>query len=319
LFVQDEISVAGGQWELIPALRWDDYQLDPKPDELWLEDFPDMEVASVSENDFTPRLGVVYHPGDVWSVYGQYASGFRAPPFEDANIGLDLPLFGYRAIPNPDLKSETSDGFELGTRRITSSSRFSLALFDTEYDDFIESRTPIGIDEVTGDLIFQSINAGKARIYGMDLGLDQDLGAWSDGLQGLTLRASAFWAKGRNRQTDEPLNSIAPPQAVLGLSWVSPAGDWELGLTSTLTAAKHSDDIDEVVVPRFATPSWITVDFTTAWQCTSWLELRAGVFNIGNETYWRWLDVARLDASDPMIPILSRPGRNYSFTARFSY
>jgi hemoglobin/transferrin/lactoferrin receptor protein len=228
-------------------------------------------------------------------------------------------LFGYRAIPNPDLKSETSDGFELGTRRITSSSRFSLALFDTEYDDFIESRSPIGIDEATGDLIFQSINIGKARIYGADFSWEQDMGAWSDTLQGFSLRASAFWASGENRQTGEPLNSIAPPQAVLGVSWVSPAGEWELRISSTLTAAKHSDDIDEVLVPRFATPSWITVDFTTAWRCARWLELRAGVFNIGNETYWRWLDVARLDASDPMIPLLSRPGRNYSITAQFSY
>ncbi len=319
LFAQDEISLAGGRWELIPAVRWDDYQLDPKPDELWLEDFPDMEVASASENDFTPRMGVVYHPGDVWSVYGQYASGFRAPPFEDANIGLDIPLFGYRAIPNPDLKSETSDGFELGARRITSTSRFSLALFDTDYDDFIESRAPLGIDEASGDLIFQSINIGKARIYGMDFGLDQDLGAWNDSLKGLMLRVAAFWVQGSNRQSDEPLNSIAPPQAVLGFSWASPSGDWELGLTSTVTAAKNTDDIEEVVVPRFATTSWITVDFTTAWQYTSWLELRAGVFNIGDKTYWRWLDVARLDASDPMIPLLSRPGRNYSFTARFSF
>jgi hemoglobin/transferrin/lactoferrin receptor protein len=36
LFLQDEISMAGGNWELIPAIRWDDYQLDPGPDEIWL-------------------------------------------------------------------------------------------------------------------------------------------------------------------------------------------------------------------------------------------------------------------------------------------
>jgi hemoglobin/transferrin/lactoferrin receptor protein len=47
---------------------------------------------------------------ELWSVYGQYAEGFRAPPFEDANIGFDIPLFGFRAIPNPDLRSETSQG-----------------------------------------------------------------------------------------------------------------------------------------------------------------------------------------------------------------
>jgi hemoglobin/transferrin/lactoferrin receptor protein len=166
---------------------------------LWLEDFPDLKVAPVKENDFTPRLGAVFHAGTAWSLYGQYARGFRAPPFEDANIGLDLPLFGYRAIPNPDLKSETSDGVELGTRRIASGSRFSFAVFDTHYDDFIESRAPVGIDAETGYLLFQSRNIGQARIYGADVRLDQDLDSWSASLQGWTLNLAACWS-GKTRQ-----------------------------------------------------------------------------------------------------------------------
>ena len=319
VFVQDEISLAGGHWQLIPALRWDYYNLEPEPDKLWLEDFPDMEVASVTDNEFTPRLGVLYQAGDAWSIYGQYARGFRAPPFEDANIGLDLPLFGYRAIPNPDLKSETSDGFELGVRRLGRGSLFSLAAFDTHYDDFIESRALVGIDEVTGDLLFQSRNIEKARIYGLDLRYEQELGPWSESLEGWRLNLAAYWAKGENRETGEPLNSIAPPQGVLGLSWFSADGRWNIGATSTLTAAKRSSDIDETGGQRFATPSWAIFDINAGWRVSERLELRAAVFNLGNKTYWRWLDVARLDASDPMIPLLSRPGRNYSLTARYTF
>jgi hemoglobin/transferrin/lactoferrin receptor protein len=319
IFLQDEISLADGRWELSPALRWDRYELDPKPDQVWLEDNPDTPVVAVSEDQITPRIGILFHPGDLWTFYGQYSQGFRAPPFEDANIGFDIPLFGFRAIPNPDLKSETSEGIELGMRRITRSSSMSLTLFDTDYDDFIESRVLIGIDPATGDLIFQSRNIDKARIYGADIRYDQDLSAWHPSMQGWMLNLAAYWAEGDNRQTDQPLNSIAPPQAVLGLSWVSMDGAWDFSANGTLTAAKKDSDIDQTDGERFATPSWETVDFTAGWRPSGRLELRAGIFNLGDKTYWRWLDVANMEADDPMIALLSRPGRSYSVTARFTF
>jgi hemoglobin/transferrin/lactoferrin receptor protein len=319
LFVQDEIGLADGRWELSPALRWDKYQLDPEPDSLWLQDFPDTEVVAVSANKFTPRLSLLFHGPRDWSFYAQYARGFRAPPFEDANIGLDIPLFGFRAIPNPDLKSETSNGFELGARRMVAGAHFSLALFHTDYDNFIETRALIGVDAASGDLIFQSRNIDRARIYGLDLRYEQDLGQWSDILQGWRLNLAAYWSEGENRESGQSLNSIAPPQAVIGISWSPANGNWDLGATTTLTAAKDEQDIDQTRAVRFATRSWGIVDLTAGWRYSDHLELRAGIFNLGDKKYWRWLDVANRDVNDPMIALLSRPGRNYSVTARFSF
>ena len=319
LFIQDEIALADGRWEIIPALRWDRYKLDPRPDSIWLEDNPDTEVVSVSENQFTPRLGVLFHASDAWTLYGQYSRGFRAPPFADANIGLDIPLFGFRAIPNPDLKSETSNGFELGLRRMAGGSRFSLAGFLSDYEDFIESRVLIGRDPETGDLIFQSRNINQARIYGIDVRYDQDLGEWNESLRGWMLNAAAYWAKGENRDTDQPLNSIAPPQAVIGLSWVSANNSWDFAATGTFTGSKGESDIDDTDGQRFATPSWGIVDLTAGWRPGQRIELRAGIFNATDKKYWRWLDVANMDSSDPMITLLSRPGRSFSVTARLSF
>jgi len=319
LWLQDEISFSDGRWQVIPALRWDRYELDPKPDSIWNEDNPDTEVVSVTESRATPRLGVLFNPSGNWSVYGQYSEGFRAPPFEDANIGLDIPLFGIRAIPNPDLRSETSQGLEFGLRRTTERSRLSFALFQTDFDDFIESRVLIGRDPESGDLIFQSRNIDEARIRGLDLRYDQDLSAWTSALDGWMLNLAAYWAEGENRQTGGPLNSIAPPQAVLGFSWVSPDAAWDLGVTGTITASKDESDIDQSDGERFATPSWVTIDLTAGWRPRDRLEIRAGVFNLADETYWRWLDVANLESDSPMIPLLSRPGRSYSVTARFSF
>ncbi len=319
VWVQDEIGLAEGRWEVIPALRWDRYDLDPKPDDIWQQDNPDTEVVSVSASRATPRLGLLFHADRKWSLYGQYSEGFRAPPFADANIGLDIPLFGFRAIPNPDLKSETSQGVEFGIRRFSGDSRMSLTLFHTDFDDFIESRVLIGRDLESGDLIFQSRNIDRARIRGVDLRFDQDLSTFGDSLEGWMVNLAAYWAEGENLGSGEALNSIAPPQAVLGLSWLSSGGDWDFAVTGTITSAKDESDIDQTDGNRFATPGWTTVDLSAGWSPRDWVELRAGVFNLTDKAYWRWLDVANMESDDPMIPLLSRPGRSFSLTARFTF
>jgi hemoglobin/transferrin/lactoferrin receptor protein len=317
LFVQDEISWAS--WEIIPALRWDHYDLDPRPDDIFREDNPDFEAVSVKESRLTPRLGILYHINADWTAYGQYAQGFRAPPFEDANIGFHLPLFGYRAIPNPDLKSETSEGFEFGLRRVSRTASFSLSVFNTDYDDFIESRALIGVDPATGELLFQSRNIESARIKGLDLRYEQRLGQWWTPMENWSFKLAAFWSEGDNRETNQPLNSVSPPQAVFGLLWNSSDGVWDAGINFTVTAAKKSDDIDMTDGPRFATPSWRTIDLTAGWRPKENLEIRAGLFNVTGTRYWRWLDISNLVASDPMIPLLSRPGRNISVSARVEF
>lgn len=319
LWVQDEISLADGRWEVIPALRWDRYDLDPRPDPVWEQDNPQTEVVSVSESRVTPRLGLLFNPSENWNFYGQYSEGFRAPPFEDANIGLNIPLFGIRAIPNRDLKSETSQGVEFGVRRFSATSQLVFSLFRTNFDDFIESRVLVGIDPDSGELIFQSRNIDKARIQGLDFRLEQDLSAWSERLEGWTATLAAYWAEGENRVNSESLNSIAPPQAVLGFSWLSADGKWDVSATATFTSSKDESDIDQTDGERFATPGWTTLDLSAGWKPAAWVMIRAGLFNLTDKTYWRWLDISNLEVGNPMIPILSRPGRNYSVTARFMF
>jgi len=317
IFIQDEISLDNGRWEIVPAIRYDRYELDPRPDEIYLGDNPNTVVVSVSEDEFSPRLGALFHVNDEWGIYAQYVNGFRAPPFEDANIGLDIPLFNIRAIPNPFLKSETSHGFEAGFRYISNSTRFTLAIFDTEYDDFIETKARIGVDPETGVLLFQSRNIDKARIYGFDLRLEQNMDAWSEALEGWSLFGAGYWSRGENRESGEPLNSVSPPQVVLGVSWTSSDDRWDANLTGTFTAAQ--DRIDETAGPRFHTPSWATADLTVGWRINSFFDLRGGIYNLTDERYWRWADVSLFTPNNPMLELLTRPGRNYSISARFQW
>ena len=317
IFIQDEISLGNGQWELVPAIRYDRYNLDPRPDEIYLQDNPGASVVSINESEVSPRFGVLYHINDEWGVYAQYVNGFRAPPFEDANIGLDIPLFNIRAIPNPDLKSETSNGFEAGFRYISDNTLLTLALFNTDYDDFIETKALIGVDPETGTIIFQSRNIDQARIYGIDLRLEQNMVAWSSALEDWSLTGAAYWSRGENRETDEPLNSVSPPQVVLGISWISSDALWDANLTGTFTAEQNR--IDETAGERFHTPSWTTFDLTAGWRINEKLDLRAGIYNLTDERYWRWSDVSLFAPDNPMLELLTRPGRNYSVSVRIQW
>lgn len=300
LFVQDEISI--GAWEIVPALRWDRYHLDPRPDAIYLEDYPDTEIVGSTRSRITPRLGLVRRLGRGWSAYGQYVEGFRAPPHEDVNIGLDLSVFRYRAIPNPDLRSETSQGVELGVRHFTAERRFSVAAFETRYEDFIESRVPLGLDPLSGYLLFQSRNIDRARIRGLDVRLDQDLGP------GWAVNAALSWSRGDNLQNGRPLNTVSPPQLVLGLSWDSPDRAWYASLTGTFT--RRQDRVDHAGTPRFETPGWAVYDLAVGRRFGGGISLDIGIRNLADKHYWRWSDIASLSIDDPMLPLLARPGRN---------
>src|SRR3712207_8185559 len=51
-------------------------------------------------------LGLTYDLNETFRLFGQYAHGFRAPPYDNANFGFSNPLFGYEILPNGNLRSE---------------------------------------------------------------------------------------------------------------------------------------------------------------------------------------------------------------------
>ncbi len=304
-YLSDQLS--HGPLTLIAALRFDDSRLIPNSDPIYAADNPATSVVNLSDSDVSPKLAAIYHFGDALDVYVQYAGGFRAPPFEDANIGLDIPLFNIRAIPNPDLRSETSDGWELGMRWQGSRTRLQLGAFRNDYKDFIETKVRIGIDPVSGRLLFQSINIGNAYIEGLE-------GRWAyelaGGLHGVTLHASAYWAKGENDDNGQPLNSVGPAEAVFGTTWRS--ADERTEIRALLTASNAWTRRDESGGEVFKPAGHGVVDLYLAQQITDRITVRAGVGNVTNHIYWRWSEVRGLAPGDVLLPTLAEAGRNYS-------
>jgi hemoglobin/transferrin/lactoferrin receptor protein len=317
VFVQDELRAGDSGWTLIPALRADYYRLDPDPDPMYRDDNPNTVAVGLDDFSLSPKLGVTRDLGEGWTGFAQYARGFRAPPPEDVNIGLELPLFNVRAVPNPDLEPEKSNGYELGLRWEGGGARVAASGFYTDYRDFIESKVNLGPDPVTGVTLFQSQNVAEARIYGAELSASVRPGEWMAVLEGVSARLSAAWARGEDRVRDQPLNSVDPASAVLSLGYDAPAGRWGGELVTTWVADK--DAVDDSRVDLYQTDGYLTADLLAYYDFGGGLRLNLGVFNLGDAEYIEWSDVRGRVVGDPLIPYYTRPGRNVAVTLRWSY
>ena len=310
IYLHDEIRLWRGGPMLSPGVRFEYYELDSRSDELFTAAFPEARVTDLGTTAWTPRLGMVWPLNNQLDVFVQYAEGFRSPPFEDVNIGLDIPRFNVRAIANPDLDPERGRVLESGLRWGSRHTQVELAVFRNDYKDFIETRAALGPDPTTGVLLFQSVNRDRVRIEGLELRARQELGA------GFELELSAEWLQGKDRQSGERLAETPPPQAIVALEY-APVERWALRLVTTATRSQKPL-FDGQGNPLFSAPGHALVDLLARWSPTPDLRLSMGLFNVADRRVWRNANVSGRPANDPSLPLLAEPGRHVLFRAEWS-
>ncbi|BDU17778.1 TonB-dependent hemoglobin/transferrin/lactoferrin family receptor [Lysobacter auxotrophicus] len=314
VFVQDEMSFAGGAFRLIPAVRVDYYKLEPKPDSIFAEDNPGVEVAKLSETSVSPKLGAVWHFNEDWSLFGGYQHGFRAPPYSDVNLGFTNLQFGYTAIPNPDLKPEKSNGVEFGLRFSNEAVYAEVSAYYNRYDDFIESSVQVSAPPQTPLIVFQSQNIEDAQIHGVEARGGVDLGAYSDTLAGWSIRGAASWSKGEDRTTNDPLPSIDPLRATIGIAYDADA--WGIELAGRFAGRK--DDLPAGNL--FEVPGYGVADLLAHWNFAPGAVFDVGVFNLADRTYWDATDVpAGTLASSTVLDRYTSAGRNIGVSLSVSW
>ncbi len=298
-YVLDEAR--SGAFSVIPARRFDYYRLSPSPDDDFRRSAGSAtEIHSQTETAVSPKLGAVYRLDERFSIYGQYARGFRAPPYDNVNFGFSNPAFGYEILPSGNLKPEKSDGFEAGLRgRFGETASFQLAAFYNQYSDFIDAvvvgTSPSGLQQ------FQYQNIGNVTIYGAEARGDwRFLPQW-------TARGAFAYARGENDDTNQPLDSVDPIKLVAILSWQHPSG---FGADAALTHAwRHSRVSDP---NYFRAPSYTVLDLTAHWDIGTWATINAGVFNVTDEKYFNSQDTIGLASNSQQIDLYAQPGRYFA-------
>tara|TARA_R110002073_G_scaffold2108_2_gene14635 strand:- start:1038 stop:3242 length:2205 start_codon:yes stop_codon:yes gene_type:complete len=306
-YVQDEIQL--GRWTLIPALRWDRYVLVASTDQL-LQD--STRLTDFDENNLNAKLGVTWTTNNGVTLYGHYSEGFRSPPAEDVNLFLDYAgRVLVRSLPNPDLKSEQSDNFELGLRFRGDAVKLELALYHSTYDNFIESRVSTGIDPVDGALLFQSRNISDSTIYGAEINTSVNPGDWFPVLTHWRAGLGFHWARGEDNDSGAAINSISPAKTNFNISWQA---SQSINAELRLSHYNEQRDVDFSNGAFFVPDAATTADLALSWSPNHWAEVHLGLNNITNRKYERYNDVRSLTPTDPRIEQLSRPGRNVAVT-----
>lgn len=306
-FIQDSIEI--GRWTLLPGLRYDYYEMKPEVSQRYLNSKPlDTDPSNFSDHALSPKFGVTYRLDDHHSLYGQYAAGFRAPEPVDIFGEFVNTAIGYQTIANTNLKPESSDSYEIGLRGKYDMGSFGVALFYNRYDDFIEQvvlpNDPTGNNRLT----YQYTNLDKVTIKGAEargnLDLNQALGLPA----GTSLRGAVSYAKGKDEETGEPINSVDPLKGVFGLGYDAPSGHFGSELTWTLVQAKHN--VDDTEIPNQYKPGGYGLLDLSGWvKITDGVTLNAGLFNLTDKKYWQWGDVRGLTENSPSLDRYTQPGR----------
>lgn len=307
-YIQDEIQL--GRLSIIPAVRYDWYDLSPENDALYTG-----AVQGQSEDHVSPKLGLLWQADDHFSLFANYASGFKAPSPMQVNNFFANALANYTSIPNPDLEPETSESVEAGMRfrnidAFGGALSLSATAFHTEYENFIEQVQVSGNFSPANPAVFQYVNLTNVKIWGLEARGEM---RWDNGV---SLQGSAAFADG-DQTTDGAkgkLASIDPIKLVAGLNYAEPAGRFGGSAIVTWSDAKDAANYTGSVScgrACYLGDSFTLVDLTGYWNVTDAVTARAGVFNVFDEKYAWWSDVRGVSAASAIKDAYTQPGRNF--------
>ena len=322
IYLQSELL--SERWSITPGVRLDQYSLDV----LSLDGFtslPGKPAKSLSGSAVSPKLGVLWRAAPQWSLYGNYATGFRAQEGQQVNSVVDsTPMAPAELLPNPDLKPEKSRTLELGFKGRWNQLEMDLAVFTSRFDNLIQEKKRLGI---TGGITqFQTVNIDKASINGFEIQGHYDWGQVAGG------QLSSLFSYGRTQGTNDvtglPLNSIDPATMSLGLSYRQ--ATWDVQLTLNHSEGKSLEDLDSPYIPsnaatnpnypQFLIPAATTLDLHTQWRPRKGLRLNLAVINLTDRKYWNWSDVQGVSTvATTVVPAVvvdayTQPGRHVNLS-----
>ncbi|RZJ05795.1 MAG: TonB-dependent hemoglobin/transferrin/lactoferrin family receptor [Brevundimonas sp.] len=321
-FLQDEISLLDGDLKIIPAVRWDAYELSTASDPLYVGARADQKDDRVS-----PKLGVVWWGTDQVGVFANWAQGFKAPTPSQVNNGFTNVASGYMSVPNPDLRPETSESVELGLR-VREVPAFGgrmagqLVVFQSDYQDFISQQQVSGGFTPADPAVYQFVNFTDVEVEGVEAKGD----IWWD--NGVTARVAAAYAEGRSTTAGatRALATIDPVKVVFGLGYDDPAGRFGAQAIATWSQAKSNGATTglacynaDPAISCAVGDDVALLDLTGYWNVSERVTARVGVFNVLDETYSWWSDVRGVAATSTVLDAYTQPGRNVGLSLALRY
>lgn len=303
-FVQDEISLFTGRLQLLPGARLAHYRIEPNRDENY-QIVPGKEPRKITATDLQFKLGATFHIDDHFSIYGQYAEGFKMPTAEQ--LYTSLPGTFFDLIPAPDLEPEEVTNYEIGLRGRFSNAAFSVNAFYADYTNFIQSfYNPPG----TSDYTFR--NLSEVQIYGIE--------AYGEAVltDEFSVNGSLTWQQADQVASpgdpETPFN-VTPLTAVLGLTY---RPDFVKGLRLDAVGTFAQEPTRASDPALFVPGGYAVFDAYLSYDLTERVRLTGAMLNITDERYFQWPfpNTYNRTASDSVaranpIELQTQPGRTF--------
>lgn len=299
---------------LVVGLRYDHHRLKPSTDALFNNsNVASNQLAHIKDGSLSKTFGLLFTLNDDLTAYAQYAEGFRSPDYESANLTFTNFAYYYSVAPNPDLESELSAGYELGLRGEHSGLSWSMALYHTDYEDFIETAltgsTPQGIS------IYQYVNLNDVTIKGAEFEITQ---RFSDNWNA-KLAANRTYGD----SAGETLTTIDPSEAIISLQWRS--DDDNLGVLGVATLVASGPDGLAPSCGRggcnalLELPGRVTYDVFVDYRLSDNLSTKIGITNLTDVKYWDWDSVNGKTANDANLDLFLETGLEVKAMLKYAF
>lgn len=298
------------RWILTTGLRFDAHQLKPEN----LDQIGGFGIASINSTELSPSFSATFKASKALNLYLSYNHGFRAPTYDKA-FGYVLhdfvPLTPFVIVPNLELKAETSDAIELGSKYESGGFALHTSAFYQRFSDFIDIKD-LGLDKETFLYRKQYRNFSGARIYGAELSASYWLTShWQ-------ASTKLGYVNGK-KDNDEYVRSVTPLEGSAELAYQNAQfqGYALLSWAGSMSRVPECQNDLSQVTPCATTSSWLSVDLGASYKPMPKLTLSSTLVNLFDRNYTRYQDVAGVAASDAHYSTQS--GRYFTFNMRYEF
>ena len=329
VYLQDEITFdKAPKLELIAGLRYDNNDIDSHNDAAYRlqndavlgggEKNPPKDLENSSLN---PSLALIYKLNPELSAYGKYSTAFRSPTYHELNMAFGNRAHGYYFESNPNLDPETSDNYELGLKGDYSKFDFSLVGFLSNYQDLIEI-DKVGEDPSCVSVSFyrapcdisRAVNKDDAEIWGVEFSSEYN---FNENKEGFSVLTSLAYSHGDDTtgSDSEPLTSIEPFKAILGLRYTALENKWSAELTNTYVGDARTTK----ALSNNPSEAYSVLDLFGNLNVNERLSVDLGLYNLNDTRYFNYSTVKSQRSSNSDINKWSEPGRNVKAGFKFIF
>lgn len=257
------------------------------------EEFEDLPAMERRFNVFSSAVGLVYKPYDPMILSFNYSRGFRIPTLQELfAYGPHLGTQSFE-IGNRDLKTETSNEFDLSVRWLTTRANFEASGFINYIGNYIYPYATGDTDRVSGLPVYKYTST-NALLKGFEIKLEYEL------FKNLTNTFLIDYVEGKKRDENEYLPMIPPLRMIAGVEYRT--SKYNFGVEVKAVSSQNKVAPEESRTPGYAI---VNLHFGVRFVFGGFAhEINLNVENLTNRTYYDHL--SRIKSFAPM------PGRNIS-------